>query len=295
MSNTESEQRHRITKALRFIQAHFDSTPDQELTVQAIAKAAHFSEFHFQRLFSAYMGESVFRYVQSRRMEKAAQLLLESKDARVLEVGQEVGFSSHSAFSRTFRQHFQVSPSTFRKQGCPPTLQSPPLLVHHPLQPPSSEGLFSSIQKLDDQYFFYQKSVGTIDGTFFIEHSEEPRAFFIELYREGFRHFISGFPNSPTRLDDPKAEIWFGVRTPEATPTPSAEHFQTTLPEGRWATFLHIGDHKHLFQTWNWIYRGWFPGSGQQLRDTMPFEQYISSPHDTPTTELQTKIYIPIQ
>ncbi|WP_445327168.1 AraC family transcriptional regulator [Yoonia sp. GPGPB17] len=55
----QDRNRARIAKALRYIEAHL-SAP---LRIPDIAKHADLSPFHFQRLFCAYIGETVNRYI----------------------------------------------------------------------------------------------------------------------------------------------------------------------------------------------------------------------------------------
>src|SRR5258707_10496437 len=65
----------RIEKAICYLQEHFLEQPD----LSAIARAAHLSEFHFQRLFSRWAGVSPKRFLQFLTVEHAKQRLAESK------------------------------------------------------------------------------------------------------------------------------------------------------------------------------------------------------------------------
>jgi AraC-like DNA-binding protein len=50
-----AERMHRVL-------AHIDEHIDQPLDLPRLAKVAHFSAFHFQRLFAAWMGETLSDY-----------------------------------------------------------------------------------------------------------------------------------------------------------------------------------------------------------------------------------------
>lgn len=68
-----------------------------------------------------------------------------------------------------------------------------------------------------------------------------------------------------------------------------------TLPGGRWAIFRHIGPYETLWQSWQGIYRDWLPTSAYELRDAIPFEEYVDDPSVVERAKLRTDIYIPIQ
>ena len=54
-------------------------------------------------------------YVQQRRMEYAAKLLVEQPELTIVQVATACGFSSHKYFTERFRQQFAMTPSEFRQ------------------------------------------------------------------------------------------------------------------------------------------------------------------------------------
>ena len=55
-------------KVVEYVDRHLD----EPLELTTLAKVAHFSPFHFHRLFAAWMGEAVGEYLRRRRVEMAA-------------------------------------------------------------------------------------------------------------------------------------------------------------------------------------------------------------------------------
>lgn len=106
----------RIDAAARFIESNLDN----DYSIDEVARVAHYSLFHFHRLFRARTGESVSRYAKRLRMERAAYRLAhgsnESPTDDLLTVAVEAGYSSHEAFTRAFRAMFGVTPSAYRTQ-----------------------------------------------------------------------------------------------------------------------------------------------------------------------------------
>ena len=113
LNRSQSEYIRRINKALCFIDEHIDLT----IQLDDIAKASHFSPYHFHRLFHALVGETVNDYVSRKRMEKAVSRLAYNPDLSITEVSEAGGFSSSANFSKAFKIYFGISPSELRKSA----------------------------------------------------------------------------------------------------------------------------------------------------------------------------------
>ena len=75
---------------------HIDRHLDESLELATLADVAHFSSFHFHRLFSAWMGETLGDYLRRRRLEVAALRLVAQPRVPVLNVALSVGFGFRS-------------------------------------------------------------------------------------------------------------------------------------------------------------------------------------------------------
>ena len=87
-----------------------------ELSLEALAKVAHFSPYHFHRVFKSVTGETLTRFVQRSRLERAAYLMKSSPSRELGSIAHQVGFSAQSDFSRVFRKHYGVAPSDWDRQ-----------------------------------------------------------------------------------------------------------------------------------------------------------------------------------
>ncbi len=101
----------RINLALKFIDHHLDS----KLSLESIAEIAHYSPFHFHRIFKAIIGETLNSYINRRRIEKTASVLLHKQEVSITELSLQYGFTSNSSFTRAFKNFYGVSPTQFRK------------------------------------------------------------------------------------------------------------------------------------------------------------------------------------
>jgi transcriptional regulator GlxA family with amidase domain len=112
MTRAAEETNRRLLRA----RDAMDRTYAAPLDVPSLARIAHVSEAHFIRTFRATFGETPHRYLQRRRVERAAFLLRETSSP-VTDICFDVGFNSLGTFSRTFRDILGESPSSYRARA----------------------------------------------------------------------------------------------------------------------------------------------------------------------------------
>lgn len=105
----------RDNEQLRLAREFMDSHLALRLSIAEISSTAHFSRYHFIRLFRMAFDVTPHQYLIRRRVERAKRLLLES-DASVTDICFDVGFESFSSFSTLFRKIVGQSPSAFRSE-----------------------------------------------------------------------------------------------------------------------------------------------------------------------------------
>ena len=110
------EQFQKIYLYKRIVQAklYIDNHYAENIDLENIADQAHFSKFHFIRLFKSIYGRTPNNYLIKIRIDQA-RLLLE-KGNTVMESCLSVGFDSPTTFAGMFRKITGQSPSSFRKQ-----------------------------------------------------------------------------------------------------------------------------------------------------------------------------------
>jgi AraC family transcriptional regulator len=111
--NTYNTYLARINRVFDYIDAHLA----EPLDIDTLASVAHFSTFHFHRVFKGFAGETLAARVRRRRVEAAARSLLATPDNSATRVAIDVGFASPEVFTRAFRAHFGVTPTAWRKGG----------------------------------------------------------------------------------------------------------------------------------------------------------------------------------
>jgi AraC family transcriptional regulator len=108
-----AEYTSRINRVIDYIEGHIDG----DLSLVKLAEVAHFSRFHFHRVFYGMVGETLNNFIQRVRLEKAANRLLAEPDLPVTEIALECGFSGSATFARAFRDMFGMSATDWRGGG----------------------------------------------------------------------------------------------------------------------------------------------------------------------------------
>jgi AraC family transcriptional regulator of adaptative response/methylated-DNA-[protein]-cysteine methyltransferase len=106
-----NEDYERIEKAIKFLEANFPSQPG----LREIAAHIGLSEYHFQRLFSRWVGISPKRFLQFLTKEYAKTLL--ACHNNLLDVTYEAGLTSPSRLHDLFVTCEAVTPGEFKTKG----------------------------------------------------------------------------------------------------------------------------------------------------------------------------------
>ncbi|MEV1128342.1 AraC family transcriptional regulator [Agromyces sp. NPDC049794] len=104
--------------------------PGSPWTVESLARLARASRSQFAEQFKDAVGDTPARYLTRVRMERAERML--RAGASVGEVAYRLGYESEAGFSRAFRRHAGVPPSSWRRAvarpGAEPARVSEPVL-----------------------------------------------------------------------------------------------------------------------------------------------------------------------
>lgn len=290
------------TSRMNRVLDHIDRHLADSIDLLALAEVAHFSRFHFHRLFASWMGETLGDYVRRRRLETGALMLVHQTRKPVLDIALEVGFGSSEAFARAFKLHFGVTPSAWR-QTTPQRWQDE-LAGRHPHRQKSnpdqvmskpdqvqiirdSDHVGSIIQEPDMNVQILQKpSVRVV----FLRHIGPYGPAITRFWQEKFlpwRH-AHGLDNSPCYgigHDDPgitpasKCRYDACVVVPEQFAV-NAPASITHLPGGRYAVVDFKGEPVRVTELWMRLLRDWLPASGFQPDCRPVFEYYPAHAFD---------------
>ncbi|NUU62994.1 AraC family transcriptional regulator [Paenibacillus agri] len=101
-----------VAQALRFMNDRYM----EPITLEVMADLLDCSTRYLTKLFKSRMKESPIRLLTQIRMNKAAQLLIDS-EGTLQEIAQRVGYPDAHSLSRSFKKHYGVAPALFRTKG----------------------------------------------------------------------------------------------------------------------------------------------------------------------------------
>ena len=108
--NNRTIYQQNMNRVLEYIHNHLD----EKISIKTLADISHFSPFHFHRISRALLGEPIGAYITRIRLEAAAKMIRYTH-LGIEEIAYNVGFETPSSFSKSFKNHFEISPSAYRK------------------------------------------------------------------------------------------------------------------------------------------------------------------------------------
>ena len=106
----------RVKMAIELMKANLK----EPLSLSQAAREAKPSASHLSQLFRTAIGQSPGRYLMILRLQRAAELLVDSTRS-VKETMHTVGFKDKSNFVRSFKKAYGLSPSAYRAKKFNPT------------------------------------------------------------------------------------------------------------------------------------------------------------------------------
>jgi AraC family transcriptional regulator len=282
---------------------HIDNHLDQKLDLRALARVAHFSAFHFHRVFATWTGETLGDYLRRRRLEIAAIRLAGQPDLSILSVAVSVGFGSAEAFARAFKARFGCAASTWRRSIAQqrksgqehrnPGQMNRQSGTENMAALPTGAAMKVKIIETKPVKVTYLRHVGAYGRPLF------------EFWQQTVYPWMAandqlGQPRYGISLDDPtitapdKCRYDAGVVVRGKISVPGSSQ-TTTIPGGQYAVTAFRGTADQIGAIWDAMLREWLPSSGLQL-DARPFLEYYptDASFDSKTGVFTCDIAIPV-
>jgi len=281
----------RTLKAINYIEGHLND----EVGLADVSRAACYSHYHFLRIFHALTGQTAGTYIRRRRLTKAAEALLKNK-TRIIEIAQDSGFESQAAFSRAFKDMFDVSPAQFRREKNASVFRGQPVITETYLQHIQTRGITMEPR-------FEHKEVFTFIGLGKDYNLENPNT--ISILWDQFlqkKHLITNViddaafglcyaPKEKETFSD-KFHYTAALRVSEKAVVPDGME-KVHVPAQEYAIFTHKGSLQTFSTTNDYIWKTWLPKSGLELADAPDIEVY-GDKWDAKLDNGEIDIYVPI-
>jgi len=96
-----------IKASLEYIERNLKT----DITIEELARTAHYSAYHFCRVFSSVMGSSVGHYILKRRLDHALAEIAGGRKA--VDVVLDYGFDTYAGFYKAFVRMYGCSPKKY--------------------------------------------------------------------------------------------------------------------------------------------------------------------------------------
>jgi AraC family transcriptional regulator len=273
----------RMDDALEFM----ESKMNEPLDIEAIAKVAYSSPFHFQRMFHMLTGMTVGEYVRKRKLTLAAQELAVSS-SKVVDVALKYGYNSPESFSKLFRKIHGISPSEARHSGV--SLKAFPRLSFH---------LTIRGEKEVDYLIEEKESFTVIGKSATLKCGNEGRTrqwFWGECQQDGTLAKIdSKQPDEPLLgiTLNFKENFTYLIGKKEEAEVPAVGLSLQRIPSSTWAVFPCSGPLPAAIQNgFRQIFQEWFPATEYEHAGLPEIEVYI--PDKTEAEGYRSEVWIPV-
>ena len=293
---TEQSYKQRMLKVLVHIQGHLD----EALFLEDLAAIAHFSPYHFHRVFQGMVGETLMAHVRRLRLERAAGRL-KSGDQPVTRIAFDAGYETHEAFTRAFRAMFDQPPTTFRAAHQVPPPPCVPSGIHY--DPAGGLNDFTPRQEETPM----EASIKQIDAirVAFVRH--------VGPYNEvgptwqrlcgwaGPRGLLGpnmkclGLCHDDPQVTPPDKIRYDACLVVDERVQPEGDVGVQTIPAGDYAVAVHRGPYEKLAESYARLCGEWIPSQSREPRSAPGFEVYHNDPNSTPPEELVTEIHVPLE
>ena len=301
----------RINRVLDYIEQHLGDT----LSVETLAKVASFSPYHFNRVFRALVGESLYAFLRRLRLEKAADRLCHISEESVTQIAYDAGFANPASFSKAFRQQFGVSPSEWRETRRKNSRNGQVLRKIGEAQHTGLEYLKADqlqqrwrirmskltaeveVRELPAMEVAYVRHVGPYagDGELFgsligrLCAWAGPRGFL-----QGSESILCVYHDNPEVTEEEKLRLSVCIEVPADT-QPDGDIGRMSLPGGLYAVGRFTLREDQFGEAWQMIMGEWLPESGYQPDDRPCFEMYHKGPEQHPEGLFEVAICEPVK
>ena len=267
----------RLERVLEYIDAH----PGETFEVEFLSGLANISPFHFHRVLSAYLGESVSAYVRRRTLERAARRLL-LDGASVTACSASAGYASSSAFARAFRRQFDVCPrdlaTRLRARRAASAAYLPCGLEYRRLAPMEVVAI---------------RRFGAHDQAAPAAWSALQASLHGAALEPGQTLYLGVPSDWPELTPEPLRRYEACAR---ADLPPSAELFAKHIAGGDYAVFQYCGPFAGLPAAHQAVLWSWYPRSGTRLREVPAFHLLTDPSACTrPDADVVGEIFLPIE
>ncbi len=287
---TSYGHRRQIQKAKSIIHEKFN----ESLSLKELSRECGLSSYYFLRLFSAYLGETPFKYLRRIRLRESLHML-EDLQKSVTDVSLEVGFDSASSYNKALKKELNMTPSEFRNL-CKDKKSK---LIKNISINKKMEEIMKNIK------MNLEPKLVTREETTVLVYSQSGDDF-KDVAPLVWERFLKNIENTKEDLsqsefmgigsvDEHKNCTYrAGVSLPEGRDFSIVGLEKQVMPKTKYAKFLLKGSYDQMWYAVDMAFKA-VDENGYEFSKEPCIENYLNDPSVTPEEELLTEILIPIK
>ncbi len=298
MSSNPLNQRNReqyesrMEKAIQFMTRNLAG----DVNLEMAAREAGFSPFHFHRIFTAITGETPQDFLTRIRMKHAANILVKSPAVSITEIAFACGYSSASAFARSFKRYFGIPAGQYARQNM--GNEAPRAWVSASTRSDAAGGISLPEMQI--------RPMPALHLALF----RSPAGYTPEGIKSAWARMFQ-WAQSRSLLTMETRLIAISYDDPQITSMNRCRYYACiTVPDpvkhDTRAGFLdlpgHLGavcrlqcDADEILPSYRAVYRDWLPESGFLMTDLPPYEIYYNAPEADPASKYVFDLVIPVE
>lgn len=298
--------RNEYLRRIHAVQDTIEHNLNRAPKLDELAQIAGFSKFHFHRIFRAVTGETILQCITRIKMERAAAYLLHSPAASITDIAYHYGFAAPAVFSRSFKQHFGVSPSVYRRKdrkNCTAQLRRPRYDAITSIPHDGSDRMGVQANRVDikteDIRVIYVRFSGSYPEMANAMPGMMRKIYEFSVHRNlleyGKTKILAAYHDNPELTGETKLRVSLCMSVPAAAKIEPHDDIGVMAIAGSFAVGHFELYQQEYPQAWRHMYGEWLPNSGFQPRDAFPFECYVSDPSKNPGGKQLLDIYVPVE
>lgn len=258
-------------------------TIEEELefvTLEELIRVSGYSYYHFHRIFKAYTGESLKKYIKRLQLEKTLQKMQVDKE-NITQIAIQAGYHMPSSFNKAFKEMFGVSPSAYKKSYEVSRIEYPDV------QPIRTE-------RVEEKQMYSMRHVGDYDDLDTPIQKCMQFAGKNALIAKDFYLYTIPHDN-PDVTENERLRFDICIEKVKEVDISQIDWLHTkTIAGGKYAVFRHKGNPKNLIELYNTIFGKWLYGSDITLRDEPIFQKFLNNKYEVEEEDLLAEVYVPV-